>query len=248
MLGSAGVVVLLFNCVCGWSLLPSASNWPQILSSFPSEESVEPYVKIYVAPYWELQRAERNHLLSTEALRSGLDAAASLMLSVTSDFSISDEIFDKRDATLYKQVLERATAKIFNTSNADVKRLASVFSAGALQRFLFQRLDDMIVCSSNADQMNQMVADFNQYVAYYQSQIESMSDSKLRNLIARNLDMVEISRYSARHIRERYNTDMTLSDLRDLRYELHSLGNSAKHAVISSVCAVALAVACAMVL
>jgi hypothetical protein len=217
--------VILLGRVRSWSVLPGATDWPAILGSFDSADDIEPYVKVYVAPFWELQRAERDETISDERIKSSMQAAATLFINVTGSFKMEEEDFAAHDPVRFSSALERAVKVFEDADNRFVAALAPVFEPRTLRRFLFQRMDDLLINSVNEDQMEQRLTDLRQYLGFWRVHMHGWAPERFRNLIPRNLDLVEVSRYISRRLRSRFDSELTLDEVRELRYELHALGN-----------------------
>lgn len=211
-----------------WSLFPPATAWPAIIKSFDDPEEIAPYVKTYVAPLAEYQAAIRDCDIDDEELQQCAVAALNLTLDCLTKFDAGAEVFESQDLMMIQEVIENATAVFDDSSeNAKVADLLPVMDPKVLQSFLFQRFNDMIINAVNEYNLQNNIEEYSQYCGFWLVQMKSWDPSKFRSLITRNLDFVDISEYTIGQLMKRYNTTMDMSELAELKYELHMLGNGA---------------------
>lgn len=225
---STGLVLCIFRVSAslsnGWDMLPARDEWNPILKSFKAPEVLVPYVNIYITPFYEIQAAERSSNVTGDVIKNCYLAMLDLVLTSCENFNMTESVFNGHQRDEYRKVLDGAT-RVFMESSAD--QVQPVFQKRSLRNFMFQRFNDMIVASDTYRELDSRVRGFTKDVHRWHMRAKNEKADRFKYLLARNLDLVEVQKYSVDLLQSSVNVTMNQRELRDFSWRLHSLGNDA---------------------
>lgn len=222
-----------------WALLPPSDQWPDIVKSLENEDHVRQYVRVYMAPFRQLQNATRDASVKPDTIKISMLAMLDLAQQACSKFNVTQVVFEKKQKSAFRAALDDAVT-VFEDPAA--QHMEPVFKVKSIKYFMFQRLDDMLV---TAKSHKALMSDLKSYCKYLRNTHRSAKDwneRRFKYLIPRNLDLKLVKDYSVQVISVYLDKKMDNHDLDHLKFQLHSLGNDANKARAGSRLLVAISI------
>jgi len=140
--------------------------------------------------------------------------------------SINEEKLKARDLNAFGEILRDATRQERSTNFA--REVQLIFPDRSIPRFIFQRLNDMLVCSQSKTELNERIDDLKGWLFIWRNLGKTMKASSYSYLIPRNMDLVLVESYSTKILADQIeNARAHQLDLIKLRRKMYSLGNNA---------------------
>lgn len=215
-----------------WEYVPPKRDWPAIIKSLEDVDHVKSYVKIYVAPFAQLQAAERSATTSPDVIKASTVAMLELVHTACRTFNISEVVFEKHSKDAFRQALEDATG-VFEGPNS--QHLEPIYNIRSIRNFIFQRLDDMLVAAKKHRDFLQMKSDYEKHLEYAHRVLKNWESYHFKYVITRNLDLNLVRKYFVEAISSRLDKKLESEDVDNLQWQLYSLGNDATTLVASSI-------------
>lgn len=180
----------------GFTLLPSDSDWYEIIKNLNAEQ-IQEVVEVYVKPFKEYQTAARNREISPKQLKKAFVAAIGLLQDSARNFSLTSEEFQnaKDDADSYL-IMSAAAFKL-----KKVEDFAPVFNPATIEAFSLQRLKHLI--GKNNTSYISFLMRKNSYENILQEWIvigSRLPKCDFRELMARNLDLTYVEHMTALYL------------------------------------------------
>lgn len=211
-----------------WDLFPYESSWPNILTSFKDDAQIAPYLDNYFLPFRQLQKAIRDDFLSPDTIRSNLMALVDAYSSSLTKYIVSPEVFLNVKSSDVSVTARHATVLIDNDPMTP-HLVGPVFSTASVSTWLKQRLEDMVVGSTDYNDFINDKNHFETVLQSWQSHLRQMSGTSLKHIIRITEDLNEVQhRLLLYMINYHKDADSMDNDQRtSIIWQISMLGNSA---------------------
>lgn len=228
---SASAALRLFETVrfdSVWDLFPCESMWPNILMAFKDEAQIAPYLDNYFLPFRQLQKAVRDDSISPDVIRSNLMSLIDAYSDAMSKYIVSPEVFSEAKSSDVG-VAARHAAVFIDNNPVLPYAIGPVFTTASASTWLKQRLEDMVVGSTD---YNDFVRDrdrLNTVLQTWQGHLRQMSGASLKHVVRVTEDLDEVQRKLLLYMTNYHKnvTSMDNDQKTGLFWQILMLGNSA---------------------
>lgn len=215
-----------------WRYVPPKRDWPAIIKSLEDVDHVKSYVRVYAAPFAQLQAAERSATRPPDVIKASTVAMLEMVHTACRTFNISEVAFEKHSKDTFRQALEDATS-VFEGPNA--QHLEPIYNIRSIRNFIFQRLDDMLVAAKKHQDFLLMKRNYEKHLEYAHRVLKNWESHHFKYVIPRNLDIDMVRKYFVEAISSRLDKKLESEDVDSLKWQLYSLGNDGTSLVASSI-------------
>lgn len=186
-----------------FDLFPPVRQWKRVAKTIANPKQIDRYVEYYLAPFRDIQKAERNRTIHLDIIKGSLLKALQLSIRTVGELKVTRKEYERRLAEDYSAATRRALT-IFEGSEA--KKMAPVLTPRIMRRFMLQRLDDMMWGTQKYSEMQAERRRFIRNAKHIYRRIQKAELFLMRHVIEKTLDLEEVKR-SLVHDLKRFHHD-----------------------------------------